>query len=313
MNKREVLYSLLSPTTKTPYIPAAFFMHFDPKDHHGQASVDKHLEYFDYTGMDLVKIQYEKVFPHRPEIVSPVDWERMPRYGEEFYADHWQIVEKIVAAKKKEAPIVMTLYSPFMCAGHSITDELLVKHLREDPEKTKKGLEIITDSLMLFVQGCIERGVDGFYHSTQGGENYRFEGSPIFEQYIKPYDLALMNEINAKSDFNILHVCDYCGEYSTMDAYLDYPGDIVSSPLMLGGERLAPQKAAEIFQRPIMGGLDRHGLLAHGSKEEIVTAVNALCETAPENFILGADCTLPGDTDWENLKIAIDAAHNYQR
>jgi uroporphyrinogen decarboxylase len=34
-------------------------------------------------------------------------------------------------------------------------------------------------------------------------------------------------------------------------------------------------------------------------------------QDAPERFILGADCTLPGDVDWDNIKTAIATAHDY--
>ena len=101
MNKREVALSLLNPDTPTPYVPAAFFLHFDPRDHRGQAAVDKHLEFFKTTGMDFIKIQYENNFPHRPDITTPADWEKMPCYGEAFYADQWHIAEKLVAEAKK--------------------------------------------------------------------------------------------------------------------------------------------------------------------------------------------------------------------
>ena len=53
MNKREVVLSLLDPETPTPYIPAGFFLFFDARCHHGQAAIDKHLEFFNYTGMDF--------------------------------------------------------------------------------------------------------------------------------------------------------------------------------------------------------------------------------------------------------------------
>ena len=58
-----------------------------------------------------------------------------------------------------------------------------------------------------------------------------------------------------------------------------------------------------------MGGLDRHGIIVDGSEDEIQAAVhNVLCD-APERFILGADCTLPGDVDWDNIRTAIATAH----
>ena len=38
-------------------VPAAFFLHFDQAYHRGRAAVDKHLEFFRATGMDIVKSQ----------------------------------------------------------------------------------------------------------------------------------------------------------------------------------------------------------------------------------------------------------------
>jgi uroporphyrinogen decarboxylase len=35
-------------------------------------------------------------------------------------------------------------------------------------------------------------------------------------------------------------------------------------------------------------------------------------ENASPNFILGADCTVPGDTDWEKLRAVIDYAHSWR-
>lgn len=312
MNKRENLLSLLHPETAIAYIPAAFFLHFDERFHRGQAAIDKHLEYFQFTGMDFVKIQYERRFPLIPGIAKPADWEKMPCYGEDFYQDQIGIAKGLVEAAGKDALVIMTLYSPFMCAGHTVGKEILAQHLRENPDQTKKGIEIITESLLTFVRGCVEVGIDGFYHSTQGGETSRFEGSPIFEDCIKPYDLALMEEIEQNCQFNILHVCDYEGGYSDLTPFVDYPGHVVNASLQLGAATLTGKEISEMFGRPFMGGIDRHGVIVSGSKAEIEAAVNSVCRQAPQNFILGADCTVPSEIDWGNIKIAIETAHSCQ-
>jgi len=313
MKKSEVVLNLLDPGKSTPYTPAAFFLHFDPAYHHGQAAIYKHMEYFKYTGMDLVKIQYEYELPIPPEIVKPEDWEKMPCYGPDFYEDQWNITKGLIDAAGKDALVIMTLYSPFMCSGPPSGEHIFFEHLKDDPIKAEKGIQIITESLMIFAKGCIERGIDGFYHSTQGAEANRFGGSPIFDEYIRPYDLALMEEINRKCDFNILHICDYAGGYDDLTPFLDYPGDVVNSSLKLGGNEFSAKEIAEMFGRPFMGGLDRHGAIATGTKAEIESAVRSAIDTAPDDFILGADCTLPSDTDWENIKTAISVAHNYGR
>jgi len=85
MKKRDAVLSLLDENKKQEYVPAGFFIHFDPSCHFGQAAVDKHLEYFRYTGMDLVKIQYERKFPYKPDIQKPADWANMPLYKKEFF------------------------------------------------------------------------------------------------------------------------------------------------------------------------------------------------------------------------------------
>ncbi len=312
MNKRDLVFSLVDENQETPYIPAGFFIHFDPECDRGPAAIDKHLEYFHYTGMDFVKIQYENRFPVVPEITRPEDWPKMPYYGFDFYEDQINVAKGLVEAAGKDALVSMTLYSPFMCAGHSVGKDVLADHLRENPDQTRRGIEIIADSLMIFVKGCVDAGVDGFYHSTQGGETHRFEGSPIFDECIRPYDLALMEEIERLCQFNILHVCDYEGGYTDLSPFVDYPGHVVNASLKLGEQTITGKEIAEQFGRPFMGGLDRHGIISTGSQDEIKAAVNSICRQAPENFILGADCTLPGNIDWENIKTAIDAAHKFQ-
>jgi uroporphyrinogen decarboxylase len=62
-----------------------------------------------------------------------------------------------------------------------------------------------------------------------------------------------------------------------------------------------------------MGGLDRHGVLATGDRAAIRQAANEVLAQAPERFILAADCTVPSETPWDNLKAAVDAAHEFRR
>jgi uroporphyrinogen decarboxylase len=309
MNKRDAVLSLLDSSKQPAYIPAGFFLHFDPMYQQGQAAIDKHLEFFRATGMDFVKIQYERVFPHIDAIQTAADWAKMPSYGLDFYAEQLRVVEGLVKAARHEALVVITLYSPFMCAGHSTSDALLTKHINENPEQVKLGMQAITDSLMRFVKACITLGVDGFYTSTQGGEAGRLADPALFDQCVRPYDLELMNEANRACPFNILHVCDYQKSYDDISRFVDYPGQVVNSSLEVGGKVLSAKEIARMFNRPFMGGLVRKGVIATGTKEEIRKAVKAAIADAPERFILAADCTVPGDTPWENLRTAIETAH----
>lgn len=290
------------------YVPAAFFLHFDPGFHRGQAAVDRHLEYFRATGMDFVKIQYEHPFPAR-QITRPEDWAAIPRLGADYFAEPLQVVEGIVKAVKKEALVIVTLYSAIMHAAHTASRDLVTGHLNEDPDKTVKGLKIINESILVFVRECAKRGADGFYASTQGGEAGRFRDPAIFTRFIKPLDLAVMNEINRLCPFNILHVCDYHGLYDGLEPYRDYPGHVVNCGTRLTGGTRTPRELAALFGRPFLGGMDRHGIIVDGTREQISAEVRAVLRDAPPAFALGADCTVPSEIPIANLKTAIDTAH----
>lgn len=312
MSKRDALLDLIHGRTMLDYTPAAFFMHFDPACHEGQAAVDKHLEYFRATDMDFVKIQYEQHLPPTPAIEQAGDWAQIPRYPESFFAPTLRVVEGLVQAMHDEALVVMTLYSPFMLAMQLARTVDLEQHLRENPDAVRQGLATMVENELTLVRGCMRAGVDGFYASTQGGEISRFADRSLFQRFIKPTDLAVWDEIKGCT-FNILHVCDYVAGYDDLTPYLDYPGHVVNCSLAVGDRHLRPADVAELFGRPYMGGLERKGVLATGSEAEIRAAVESVLAGAPERFILAADCTVPGDTPWENLKTAIDVAHQHRR
>lgn len=312
MNKRDAMMNLASNARIPDYVPAAFFMHFDPSCHQGQPAIDKHLEFFRATDMDFVKVQYEQTLPPLPPIQKPKEWAHVLSCSDEYFEPTIQLVKGLVKAVKAEALVIMTVYSPFMWAGHLTTAENLTAHLRENPEAVKKGFEILTENVLTLVRACKRVGVDGFYVSSQGGEVFRFPGTNIFQKYIKPADLAVWAEIQ-NGPFNILHVCDYNGGYDDLTPFLDYPGQVVSCSLKVSEQTLGPQKVAQLFGRPFMGGLERKGTIATGGLEAIRQVTTDILAKAPERFILGADCTVPSDTSWEYLRSAIDIAHNYRK
>jgi len=312
MNKRDAILDLIDSPSAPAYVPAAFFMHFDRAAHQGQAAIDQHLAFFRATGMDFVKIQYEQAVPTTAPVRTPADWAHAPRCDQAFFTPSIGVAEGLVKAAKGEALVIMTLYSPLMWAVHHAGAETLAEHVRENPEAVRKGLEIMTDNVLALIRGCKQAGVDGFYVSSQGGEAFRFPGTDIFRSLIKQTDLAVWDAVQS-CDFNILHICDYAGPYDDLTPFLDYPGHVVNCSLALGGRTLRPTDVAKMFGRPFMGGLERTGVIATGSPDDIRRTVAGVLAEAPERFILAADCTIPSSTPWENLKTAIDTAHHYTR
>lgn len=144
-----------------------------------------------------------------------------------------------------------------MSAGHSVTGDVLTEHLKMDPEKVKKGMDIITESTLIFANECIKLGVDGFLASTQGGEGFRFKDPSIFKEYVKPYDLTVMNRINEACSCNVLHICDYVGDYDDLSPFVDYPGHIVNCSMKVANNMLQPSDIYRQFNKPVFGGLEK--------------------------------------------------------
>ncbi|MFN7924449.1 MAG: uroporphyrinogen decarboxylase family protein [Bryobacteraceae bacterium] len=309
VNKRERMLSWLAGKADPNYTPAAFFLHFAPEFKNGSAAAQKHLEFFRHTGMDFVKVQFEQTYERQAFLEKPADWSKLTLRKIDFYEPLLVTVRDLVKSTKKDALILMTLYSPFMCAGHCATGPVLLRHLEENPEAVKRGLDILTESQMIFVRACIKAGIDGFYMSTQGSEAKRFSTPKIFAQYVKPYDLVAMKEAQDSCPFNILHVCDYVAPYADYDVVREYPGHVVNCNTQLTGKEIAPREIGSFFGRPYMGGMDRHGILGKGSPPQVEDEIRRVVKSAPKQFILGADCTVAGDTDWNRLRDAIAVAH----
>jgi uroporphyrinogen decarboxylase len=309
-NKREKMLAVLDQSKPNSYVPAAFFMHF--KEKLGQGAVDRHLEYFRATNMDFVKVQYEIVLPRLDNIKKPEDWDKIPVYKKDFFEPQLAVIEALAKELKAEALIIPTVYSPFSLAGQSVGPEAPA-HAKENPEAVAKGLHHITESILNYIREAVLRGADGFYISTQGGDVNNFGETPLYDKLILPFDQIISQEASNKALINILHICDYESPYNQIRKFTSYPGSIINPPIHLAdGSAIKTKDVQQTFGRPVMGGLDRLGILSKGRPEEIKAEVDRVLREAAPNFILAADCTVPSETPWQNLRTVIDYAHDWR-
>jgi len=307
-SKRELMQEVLHMEARPGYVPAAFFMHFGVK---GDAAVKAHLDHFRGTGMDFVKIQFdEQTLPANDQIKTPRDWSKLPVYSEKWWEPSLYLLRRLIREAKSEALIIQTLFSPYQMAKQAVPWKVLVEHGRQDADAVCRGMENITLSLLHFAQAAARLGVDGFYTCTQGGETNRFADRALFNRTVKNYDMLLYKETAQLAPYNIMHICDYDGSYADFNPrFQDYPGQVVNVPLAADGKALSLRQAAGIFKRPVMGGLDRLGVLSTGSVEAVRKATLEVLKDVPANVILGADCTVSAKTPRENLRMAIRTAH----
>ena len=307
-NKRELILSVLDQSKPNQYVPAAFFLHFEHKL--GAKAVQDHINFFRATNMDIVKVQYEVVVP-RLEIKTPDDWKKVPVYGEAFFEPQLAVIEDLARELKGEALVLPTVYSPVSLLHQTVGDGF-VELVKKDPEAVRPALENITLSIENYLRAARRRGADGFYVSSQGGDTKTFGTTPIFKNVFRPYDKRVSEVANEIAPFNILHICDYGSSYVSIDDYADYPASIINPPIHLENGSVDLKHVQKVFKRPVFGGLDRLGVLATGTLEEAKKEVDKVMENAPANFILGADCTVPSNTDYDRLRAIIDYVHSWR-
>ena len=109
----------------------------------------------------------------------------------------------------------------------------------------------------------------------------------------------------------MLHMCK---DHLDLTRYADYPCDAVNWGIY--SDNISLEEGRKLFAgKTILGGLDdRDGVLVHGTKEQIERRVAELMdEMKGYPFILGADCTLPTDIPYDNIRAAIEATRKHAR
>lgn len=313
-DKKDRILQVMNGEKPQRYVPAAFFMHFDYSQFGGD-EIKTHLAYRDYVDMDVVKVQYEYMFTQESIPEKATDWKNVKRLPKGFFDEPLALVKGCVeGARERGVPCIATLYSAFMCAGHGCGKEVLAKHIVEAPDEVRKGLDIINEDVKLYIRECVKLGVDGFLASSQGGENNRPYPAETFREFIKPVDMDAMATLDGLPA-NILHVCDFEGQYDDLSPFRDYPGKIVNCNLLLKDVPITTKQAHEILggEKVFMGGLDRKGILIQPNAEEaIIEQVEGVIAEGPVPMIVAAQCTVGNSqTVWDNVKVAIRTAHDY--
>lgn len=310
-NKKEIMDAFVAGTLDETYVPAAFFIHFPGNDSKvGDGAIRSHLNYLLQTNADILKVQFEQ----RPDYIEGLDkqetWDNIQEMPEDFYRPTFEVVKQLQEYVGKDVYILPTIYSPYQVARQSLGDDNIAKAAVERQSDLKRVLGYYAKALEWYVNACKEIGIEGFYMTTQGGE-MKYKNIPgFFEELIKPFDLQIMNLCQKDSKLTILHICDWEGTYDDLTRYLDYPGDIVNTPLILNETPFSVTDGEKLFNRPVLGGLDRKKEIISGKPEEVAEVVRKAISEAPKGRIMiGAECTV-SSAPIENIYTAIYTAHH---
>ena len=331
--KRELIQAVFH-NEKADRVPVGFWHHFLADEVGADAFADPLLtekalsgqaDFYQAFAPDLIKIMTDGFFgyPH-PLLQKPIEspheiLEISPLTKDSaWFKDQIAYAKKLVSLYGKEVPLFYNLFAvprtlEFVQAalGHPIH---LADWLKKEPNKLAHVLDVISDDYAALAKALIEEaGVDGIYLSVNN-INADEVSEEAYKNYIAPYELKILKAANEAGGENILHICGYHGFHNHLEWYKDYPFTAVNWAAKVEGVTLSEGKAL-FGGRAVIGGFGQteDDLIYKGSEEEIKAETKQLLdEVGTTGVILGADCTIPRDTDIAHLNWVRQAANEYK-
>lgn len=317
MNKRERVMAVVEGR-KPDRIPSGFWLHFPPGNDCGKAAEDIHIDFFQKTGTDICKVMNENLLPVDESIKTPSDWSHIRPFNKkaDFVVRQIDLIKRVCDRMAGEAVVLSTIHGVVASISHVLgggalydRDKLLqVRHMRQNPQGMRAAYEAVTEILQYLAEETLRAGADGIYYAALGGEKYGHTDEE-FETFVRPGDLAVMDAAKGRRCFNVLHICK---DNIDLGRYALYPGEVVNWGVY--SDNLSLEEGRKLFPgRVILGGLDdRSGVLVEGTLEQIRAEVKQVIDGfGREGFILGSDCTLPTEIDYERIRCAVEAAAAY--
>ena len=314
MTKRErVIRAMQNQPVDRP--PVGFWFHFSKEDSLGQRCVDAHLRYYNNVDVDIAKLMCDGYFdypnPVAKAVKEPGDWYAMKPLGpdSEFIRGQVERAKAVKAGLKSDCLVLYNVFAPFSSIRFGTSDELVMRHLREDPKAIEYALDVIAqDNALLCEKLITEAGIDGVYYCVQGGEKDRFTPDE-YRRYITPSDLKVLEHANRFSGYNVLHCCGWAGIPNNLEVWRDYPAAAINWACFI--ENMGLCEGKEFFGgKCVLGGFDNRatGLMYNGTREEIQEFTRELVQrSGSTGVMLGADCTLPATVDVNHIQWVVDA------
>ena len=313
MNKRQRVTNAmnLKPVDRPP---VGFWFHFPEDRCLGQDCVDEHLQYYNNVDVDIAKLMCDGYFdypnPVAKTVKKPEDWLEMKPLGpdSDFIRGQVERAKAVRAGLRNDMVVLYNVFAPYSTLRFGTSDELVTKHLQENPEAVLYAMDVVAqDNALLCEKLLTEGGMDGVYYCLQGAEINRMSHDD-YMRLIAPSDLKVLRHANSFSDMNMLHCCGWAGIPNRLENWQQYPAKCVNWACFI--ENMQVKEGQAFFGgRCVLGGFDNRpqGVLFSGTRDEVEAYTRSLVASAPKTgFMIGADCTLPREVDVQRFQWVVD-------
>jgi len=323
MTKRERVTAALrgEPVDR---VPVATWVHFPRRDGNPVDESKSILDYQRTYDWDFIKLMMRSTTQledwglqtgdYHPEgyllttryaINVPEDWTKL-KVLDPHKGSLGQALETIRLVKKNSTEDVFklaTIFSPFMIArmlawwGRESEVTIDLDAIRTE---LHAALEVFTETDIRYAKACLENGADGIYFAESSATT-DFMTEKQFHEFIDPYDRRILDALEGKSSFTMLHICS---EHIMFDKFLDYPVHALN-----WSDRTTPptlKEARKKTDKCLSGGLAGGGhlnapLVAGTSKDVEREAMEAFAMAGSRKYLLTTGCSTAVMAKPENL------------
>lgn len=260
----------------------------------------------DYGGQDAWRgeLTGQRTMTQHP-ITRSLDWTELPILDPQrgYLGQTLELVRLMDEAIKGPVPMVLNVYSPLSQATMLAGERLVIKHLRQSPERLKTGLNILTSNTVRLLEALRTSRLAGVCFIITHAD-LQFMGLAEYEVFGRTYDLQILESLPSVWWLNIINVQ---GQLPMMSIIADYPSNVLAWPDHLTDDfDLAAGKLSR--QGALYGGLDAMGTL----HDETPRAVRDQARHAFElvnnrRLILGTNAPLLISTPQSNIRAAREA------
>ncbi len=165
--------------------------------------------------------------------------------------------------QEDKTPLLAVVYSPLAQARRLAGETPLLRHMRQQPERLRTGLNVLTDNTLRFVDALRKSGVNGIYYVVEHA-HYDAMGRDEYAQFGLPYDGKVLQSVHTPLELCVLSVA---GDYPMLELLARLPVHALNWRAHAKGVTF--EQARTLFTGALMGGLDSAADLHDGTPSHI--------------------------------------------
>ena len=310
---------------ETDRVPVALWRHFPQDDLSIEKLVRHTLDWQNKWQFDLVKFMpagtfsaeawgavsaYEGASNGARSVIEPAvrhieDWKHIRRVDTRRgpFGRQNEALGYVARALRGSVPLLQTVFSPLTTA-RKLSSDRIYADIRCAPEVIEEALEIITEMTIDYALQAIEAGAHGMFFATQLASS-RLLTVQEHERFGKRYDLRVFEALRGKARVNMLHAH---GDDIMTQQLGTYPADMFNWHDRLAQPTLA--KALGVFDGLLVGGIDEHRTLLHGTDADIADEIcEAIGQTGGRRLMIGPGCVVPVSVSDKAIAAVMRAVH----